>query len=165
MAELFTHVVVGFVIAVILSWKYQWITPPLIPVAMVGAAIPDLNRISLLVDAAAIEALFGIPWSWSVVHRAGGALVVCVLFSLLVPKEYLKSVLLMLLIGVTSHFVIDYFLWQASGTTNLMLWPFLDIEIAYGGFYRSSDRWTAVVSLVIAGIVLVVDRWHFAKSD
>ena len=62
-------------------------------------------------------------------------------------------------VGIASYFVIDSFLWQPTGTTNLMRWPFADITIDYQGFYRSSDRWTAVVSILLAGTVLAIDRF------
>ena len=126
--------------------------------AMLGAAIPDLNRMRLVLPEETIEAVIGLPGHWGVFHRAGGIVLVCVLFSLLVPREYMKAVVLMLLLGAASHLFIGYFLWQASGVTNLMLWPFADIRVPYGGFYRSTDRWTAIVSILIAGVVLYVDR-------
>ena len=46
-----------------------------------------------------------------------------------------------------------------------MLWPFLDLTLDYQGFYRSSDRWTAVVATIFAGIVLVIDRFVMAKES
>lgn len=165
MAELLTHVLAAFIIAVVLSWKFAWITPPLVAAAMVGAAIPDLNRIRLVLPEATIEAVIGLPWRWGIFHRAGGVLVVCVLFSLLVPREYMKAVFGMLVLGAASHFFIDYFLWQPSGSTNLMLWPFADLTIEYQGFYRSSDRWTAVVSVLLASLVLVIDRRRQTESE
>ena len=61
MAELFTHVLAGFIIATIASWRYAWITPPLRVACMVGAAIPDRNRCDFLRPADTITALTGIP--------------------------------------------------------------------------------------------------------
>lgn len=164
MADLFTHVIVAFTIAVVLSWKLAWVTRPMIPVAMVGAAIPDLNRIDLLIPEEAITALTGIPWTWGVLHRAGGALLIIALFTLLVRRDLRKPVFALLTIGVCSHFVLDYFLWQPTGETNLLLWPFLDVAVDYQGVYRSSDRWMAVVATIVAGVVLAIDRIVVAKT-
>ena len=129
---------------------------------MVGAAIPDCNRLDLVVPAEAITAATGIPWAWGVTHRAGTglliALLVTLLVTLLVRPDLPRAVFAMCCVGIASHFVIDYFLWQSTGHTNLMLWPVLDLTVEYQGFYRSSDRWPAVVATVLAGIVLVVDR-------
>ena len=94
---------------------------------MVGAAIPDLNRLDLLVPADTITTITGLPWSWGVTHRAGGALLIAFLFTLLVTRQSRKPVFALFSVGIASHFVIDYFLWQPTGTTNLMLWPFLDL--------------------------------------
>ena len=159
MAELFTHVLAAFIIATIASWRFNWITPPLIVACMVGAAIPDLNRIELLIPADTITAVTGLPWDWAITHRAGGALLIALLFTLLVHKNVRKPVFALLCVGIASHFIIDYFLWQPTGQTNLMLWPFLDLTVDYQGFYRSSDRWTAVVATITAGIVLGIDRF------
>ena len=165
MAELFTHVLVAFAVAVVLSWRFDAVSRPMIPVAMVGAAIPDLNRIDLIVPEETITAVTGIPWSWAIFHRAGGALLVIAIIALLVRREHRGPVVAMLVLGVASHFVLDYFLWQPTGETRLMLWPFLDLRLEYQGFYRSTDQWTAIVAAAIAGIVLVIDRTVVADRD
>ena len=98
-----------------------------------------------------------VPWSWGITNRAGGALLIAFIFTLLVRKDLHNPVFALLCVGIASHFIIDYFLWQPAGTTNLMLWPFADITIDYQGFYRSSDRWTAVVATAAAGLVWWTD--------
>ena len=65
-------------------------------------------------------------------------------------------------VGIASHVVIDYVLWQPTGNKDHMPWPFLDLTVVYQGFYRSSDRWTAVVATIAAGIVLGIDRFVIA---
>ncbi len=158
MADLYTHVVAGLIIAVILSWRYSWITPPMIAAAMVGAILPDLNRIDLVLPAATIELMTGLTWSWSVFHRAGGTILVILLLTMLVPRRHMKAVFLMLFIGAASHYVLDYLLWKPGGMSGPLLWPFTDWRLTFDGFYRSSHRWPAVVSTIIAIGVLVVDR-------
>ena len=68
----------------------------------------------------------------------------------------------LLLVEIASHFVIDYFLWQPTDTTNLMLWPFLNLTVDSQGFYRSSDRWPTAVATIATGIVLGIDRFVIA---
>ena len=46
-----------------------------------------------------------------------------------------------------------------------MLWPFADITIDYQGFYRSSDRWPAVVATITASIVIGIDRFVIAGQS
>ena len=105
-----------------------------------------------------ITALTGLPWTWGVTHRAGGARLIAFIFTLLVRNDVRKPVFALLCVGITSHFVIDYFLWQPSGRTNRMRWPFLDLTVDYQGYYRSSDRWPAVVASIATGIVIGIDR-------
>ena len=126
-ADRFTHMLAAMSIAVIASWRYGWITPPLVVACMVGAAIPDLSRVDLILPADTITALIGLPWSWDVLHRAGGAILVAIIFVLLVREDLRLPVFAMLTVGIGSHFVIDYFMWQPTATTNLMRWPFLDV--------------------------------------
>ena len=57
-----------------------------------SSAIPDLNRIDLLVPADTITALTGIHWTWGVTHRAGGALLIASIFTLLIAPDYRKRV-------------------------------------------------------------------------
>ena len=92
-------------------------------------------------------------------------LLTAVLCALLVRHDLRKPVFALLCVGIASHVVIDYFLWQPTGTTNLMLWPVLDLSVDYQGFYRSSDRWPAVVATITAGIVLGIDRFVMAKGS
>ena len=158
MAELLTHVLAAFIIATVASWRYDWITPPLVVACMVGAAIPDLNRIELILPADTITAFTGLPWSWGITHRAGGALLIAFILTLLVRKDLRNPVFALLCVGIASHVVIDYFLWQPTGRTHLMLWPVLDLSIDYQGFYRSSDRWPAIVAAALAIVVIVLDR-------
>ena len=124
---------------------------------MVDAAIPDLNRIDLILPET-ITALTGIPWTWGVTHGAGGVLFFALIVTLLVANQHRKPVFGLLCVGIVSHFIIDYSLWQPTGTTNLMLWPFLDLSVDSQGFYRSSDRWPAAVATIITGIVIGNDR-------
>ena len=89
-----------------------------------------------------------IRWRYPPVVRnraGGGALLIAVIFTLLVRTDVRNPVFALRRLGIASHFVIDYFLWQPTGHTNLMLWPVLDFTVGYQGFYRSTDRsiWNA----------------------
>ena len=181
-AELFTHVLAGLCLALVASWRYEWVTPPLVVACMVGAAIPDLNRIMSFSRAETITAITGLPWSWAITHRAGGALRIALMFTLLVRKTWQTRVRPVLCrhclarrdrllplaadgpneqhtpaaVPVVVPLVGSR---ESPGTSNLMLWPFLDLSLDYPGFYRSTDRWTAAVALVVTGVVITVDRY------
>jgi len=165
MAELLTHVLVGYVLAVLLSWRYEWITYPFVVVAMFGALLPDLNRIELLLPAATIEATLQIPWSWTPLHRVGGTLVVIAIGVVLAPATCRRGVAALLALGAGSHYLLDFFLYKPSGLTGPFLWPFTSHRFAVEGFYLSSDRWTAAVMILIALVVWYADRRLNAAAD
>ena len=71
----------------------------------------------------------------------------------------------LLCVGIASHFVIDYLLWQPTGTANRMRWPFLDHTVDYQGFYRSTDRGPAVVASIATGIVLGIDWFVISEQS
>ena len=119
MADRFSHVFAGMCITVIASWRYGWIIPPLVVACMTGAVIPDLTRIELVFPAETITALTDIPWSWDVLHRAGGALFVVLFFPFIVRRDLRLPVIAMLTVGIASHVIIDYVMWQPTATTNL----------------------------------------------
>ena len=158
MADLFTHVLAGFVIGVVLSWRYDWLTYPFVVVVMLGAALPDLNRLELIISSSTVHALLGVPFSWEPLHRAGGTLLLVCIGALLAPSEYRRAVFALLFVGAASHYVLDFFLYKPSGVTAPLLWPFVTHGFAVEGFYLSSDRWPAVVATVVAVVVWYVDR-------
>ena len=159
MAELLTHVLTGYVIAVVLSWRYEWMTYPFVTVVMAGAILPDLNRLELVIPAAAVEAALGIPFSWTPLHRFGGSFLVVCLGALLAPRRYRRAVFALLAIGAFSHYLLDFFLYKPSGLAGAFLWPISAYRAPVEGFYLSSDRWPAAVATAVAAIVWAVDRW------
>ena len=54
---------------------------------------------------------------------------------------------------------------SANQPENRMRWPVLDLTVDYQGFYRSSDRWSAVVATIATGIVIGIDRFVIAGQS
>lgn len=158
MADLLTHVLVGFIIATILSWRYEWITPPMVVAAMVGAASPDLNRLELVIPAHVIETTLGIPWGWWPLHTLGGLVLVTAIVALIVPPSIRWQVVTLFVIGAISHHVLDLLLLKPSGRSYAVLWPLTQYHPPMPGFYLSSDRWPAALTTLIAFGVWVIDR-------
>lgn len=158
MADLYTHVLVGYMIGVVLSWRYEWLGNPFVVVVMAGAILPDLNRIELLLSAATIEAAIGFPFSWTPLHRAGGTFLIVCLGALLAAKQYRRAVFALLFLGAASHYLLDFWLYKPSGVSGPLLWPFITDGFRIPGFYLSSDRWPAIVSTAGAIAIWIVDR-------
>lgn len=153
MADLLTHVLIGYVLATYCSFRYAWIGPRMVTVAMVGSTIPDLYRISLLIDNQTIAQLLGVPFNWFGFHTLGGSLATAIVGVALVRHEYRIRVFLLLTLGAASHMLLDSFLVRPTGVTGPLFWPFIREGLPVPGFYLSTDRWPAVVSGVTAAIV------------
>lgn len=153
MADLLTHVLVAYILATSCSIRWDWISPPLVTVTMIGAAVPDLNRLSLLVPDGTVVQLLDVPFSWLGLHTIGGSLGVVFLGAALTRREYRTQVFLLLALGVASHILLDAFLYSVSDETRLMFWPLVPDELSFPGFYLSTDRWPAVVSAITAAAV------------
>lgn len=165
MPDLFTHALCGFVVAVVLSWRLEWLTRPFVPVAMLGAVLPDLNRIDLLVPDELVAATLGVPFSWTPLHRVGGTLLVVCLGALLAHPRHRRAVFTLLAVGAASHYGLDFMLYKPSGLSGPLLWPFLTHGFAIDGIYVSSDRWPAAVATTVAAAVWFVDRAWMGDRD
>ena len=156
MADLLTHVLAAYVLATLLSLRLDRVTPAMVTVAMVGAILPDLDRIGLLVPASTVAAVGGVPFSWEPLGTVGGVAVVAALGSLLVPPRLRRPSVAMLALGAVAHFGLDYLLLFPSGYTHPYLWPLTDHALPAPDLYLSSDRWPAAVAVVAAAVVRVV---------
>lgn len=158
MADLLTHIFVGYTIGMVLTWKYDKLKSAHVTAVMVGSTLPDLVRIRLLLDPVKIEQVLGIPFSWGPLHTAGGVIIIVAIGSLLsVPKEF-KVIFILLLIGAASHLLLDALLISVSGYSYAVLWPFLDFHPPTPGLYLSTDVWPAMITGIIALLVRMQDQ-------
>lgn len=164
MPELLTHMLVGYCLAVLVSWRYDRITYPYVTLAMGGALLPDLNRVELVIPATTIESLLGISWSWVPLHRVVGTFLVVCLGAVVVPRAYRRAVIVMLVMGATSHYLLDSLLYNPSGLTGPFLWPLTESRLALDGYYLSSDRGPALVMMPIAAAIWYLNRQRDQKS-
>lgn len=155
MADLLTHVLTAYVLATLLSFRDDRITPATTTAAMVGGLVPDLNRFGLLVSSETVETTLGVPFGWDALLTVGGVATVVALGTLLVPRRLRPMTAAMLSLGALSHFVLDYLLRFPSGHTHPYLWPLTAAGLPGPGLYLSSARWPAVVAAVVATVVHV----------
>ncbi len=164
MADLLTHVLVAYTIAVALSWRYKWINPAHVTVVMVGATLPDLTRIGLLIDPATVEKI-GIPFSYSPLHTMGGAMVSVLILSVFVRVKYAKEVFILLFLGLLSHLALDALLISASGHSYPIFWPISVYNPPTPGFYLSTDMWPALLTGSIALFIWFMDSRMYTRSQ
>ena len=158
MPDVLTHVLWGYVIGRLLSFRYDWLDARFVTIVMLGALLPDLTKISLVIDDAVVEHALGIPFSWGAIHRLGGVIIACAVGALLAGNSYRKLVFGLLSIGAASHLILDGLLINPSGYSYAILWPLTNYHFPTPNLFLSSDRWPAIVSGVIAAGLWIVDR-------
>lgn len=125
---------------------------------MVGAMLPDLNRLQLIVHPYVIESLLGTPFSWFGFHTLGGVILTSLIGAMLVGSDHRKYVFGLLLLGAVSHLVLDSFLHLPSGVLPPLWWPLTDRRFTTHGLYMSYHR--LPVLLVGASAVIV---WYMNR--
>lgn len=159
MADLFTHVLVGYSIGTALSFRYEWLSTRLVTIVMLGALVPDLTKIALVIPSSHVETLLGIPFEWRALHRLGGTLVVITMGALLTDTEHRRRVFLLLAVGATSHHCLDVLNSNLSGYSYAVFWPLTTYNPPTPSLFLSSDRWPALVAMTIATVLWFV-RWY-----
>lgn len=157
MPDLLTHVLVAYAAATVASWRYEWLGPPYVTVAMMGAMIPDMTKVRLLVPSYRVESLLGVPFDWFALHTAGGSVVAVLVGTLLVPSRQRRRVFVLLALGAASHHLLDLLLINPSGHSYAVLWPLTGYEPPTPGFYLSTDRWPTLTSGALALLVRLLD--------
>ncbi|MWV40058.1 metal-dependent hydrolase [Natrialba sp. INN-245] len=158
MADLLTHVLVAFVLTTVASWRYAWLTPPLVTVVMVGAASPDLTRIELVLPAATVEAALGVTFSWGAFQTLGGP----PSSSRSEPSSSRAStdagVVLLLALGALSYHALDLLLVSPSSRAYAVGWPLAEYHPPTSGLNLSSDRGPALLAGLLAALTWAYDR-------
>lgn len=155
MPDLLTHVLVAYIFATLLLFRDERITPAFVTIVMLGAIVPDLAKIELLLPTPQMEQFLDIPFSWFGIHTLGGTLVAITVGALLASTEYRRRIFLLLAAGAASHLFLDALLIKASGYSYEVLWPLTPVFPPTPNLYLSSDRWPA---LVCAGVAVTV--WY-----
>lgn len=115
MADLLTHVLVGYCLGTALSFRLNWLRPAHVTMVMVGAILPDLAKIELVIPWRTMVSLLGISWDWTALHTLGGTVVTLLIVTLLVTARLRVRVAWLLAIGIASHHVLDVILITRTG--------------------------------------------------
>jgi membrane-bound metal-dependent hydrolase YbcI (DUF457 family) len=165
MADLLTHALVAYALATALSIRYERLTLPVVTVAMMGALIPDLSRLSLVLADETVTALLGVPFDWFGFHTVGGVVAASLVGVVLAPEKYRSRVALLLLLGAGSHLFLDALLVKPSGIAAPLLWPLAEQGPPTPGLYLSTDRWPVLVAGGCAAVVWFVRYRAFPETD
>ncbi|WP_439025685.1 hypothetical protein [Haloarchaeobius sp. DT45] len=157
MSDLLTHVLAVYVLATVASWSIDWLEPHHVPMAMVGAVVPDAAKVYMLTGDTRFT-VAGVTGSWYALQTVGAAACFSLAGSLLVPKRERRVVLAVLLGAVGVHVGMDYFVIRAGGVAPPYLYPLTWAQLPSVDVYLSSSRWPSLVAIPVAGTVWLLDR-------
>lgn len=159
MPDLLTHTLVGFIIGTTLSWRIDWVQRPYVTAVMVGAVVPDLVKVKLLLPSAEVAASLGLPFSWLPLHTLLGVMLTVLAIGYLVAIETDRvRALLTVGAGALSHLILDGLLRTPTGRGGPVFWPITEYQPPTHGLYLSTDPWPAALCLGHAVLTVVIDR-------
>lgn len=164
MPDLLTHVLLAYSLCLILSWRVKWLGSSYVTVAMVGAILPDLSKIHLLVSSWQVRQLFGVPFSWASLHTTGGVVVSILLGVVLVARPYRRRVGCLLGLGAVTHLVADSLLETVAERSFPLLWPLTSYVPPTPDLYLSTDPWLAVAASLLAAGLTAVTQYREQQS-
>jgi hypothetical protein len=119
---------------------------------MVGAFIPDLVKIKLVVPSWRVEQLLGVPFQWGSLTTGGGVLLSTAIGVVLLTASERPKGGSLIALGAVTHLATDSLLLIPAGRTTQLLWPISQYVTLSPGLYLS----TQVEPTVIAGGLAVV---------
>lgn len=145
MPDWITHVLVAWSLGTILGFKFKQFNQPNTAIVMLGALIPDIYKITLLLQQ------FGIYMEsfLSPVHLPMGSILIAAILSLFFDKS--KSIFLFLIFGIITHYALDILIF--SGGMEL-LYPFSSIKFQIG-VISIIDFNITIISIVLAFFVFI----------
>jgi len=160
MADLLSHVLIAFAVFTVAGCAVPWLDRRWVAVGMVGAILPDLDQVGIVLDAHAISQALGVPLDWGAIHTLGGVLLLAGAGALLFEgRDLQRRAFVLLIAGGVSHLVFDGVKAWADGANGASLYPFSWWRNPTPGWYVSADRRVVMVVAIVAGVVWVADRY------
>lgn len=159
MPDLLTHVFLAYSLCRICSWRWGWLTSRYITLGMVGALIPDVGSIGILIPSWIVEQFVGVPFAWGSFATGGGVLVSVILGGVVLTAAERRQGTLLLVIGAGSHLLADSFLRSPTGRTEQLVWPISQYRVPSPGLYLSTDPELMIATGAIAFVVWCLDTY------
>ncbi|ELY97298.1 membrane-bound metal-dependent hydrolase [Natrialba chahannaoensis JCM 10990] len=158
MAELLSHVLIAYVLFTIASWRLEWLTKRWVAIGMIGALLPDLNRIGMFVDDATIETTLGVPFGVDALHTLGGVILLSGIGALVLTEAHRRA-FSVLLAGALTHLITDGLKAYADAEAGAWLYPFTWYRHPTPNLYVSTDQSVLLVTGTLAVTVFLCDRY------
>lgn len=159
MPDLLSHVFIAYTIGILLSLRVEWLDSRFVTVVLVGALIPDLVKVHLLIDETLVTTVVGVPFSWQPLQLLGGVAISLVIGGLVVHFRRRKVVVVLLGLGAVTHLVADGLLLTPTGRTSPVLWPLTRWRPPTPGLYLSTQVRPTIVFGLVAAVVWVGTRF------
>lgn len=165
MPDLLAHVFIAYTICRVASWRVEWLTTPYVTLGMVGAFIPDIVKINLVLPSETVEGMLGVPFDWGSLATGGGTLLsVCIGLVLLRSSERRRGGIL-LGVGAASHLLADSLLLTPTGRSVQLVWPLSQYKIPSPGLYLSTQPEPMILTGAIAFLIWGVHRYRTREGE
>lgn len=158
MTDLLTHVLFAYTLLRPISWRYEWFNSTIVTIGLVGAVIPDMAKIQLILPSSVISATLSIPFSWRPLTTIGGVGFVIAVATYCVVPSLRQRVAVVLSLGAMTHLFLDALLETPSGFGSPLFWPLSYARIPTGGLFLSTDPFPTIASLILALTVFGLSR-------
>lgn len=163
MADLLTHVLFAYVLVTAARWRFD-VSRRWIPVAMGGAAIPDLSRVRLLVPEATVENALGLEFTYMPVESLAGLVLVGAAITLAFDRRYWRRAYTVLLFGGATSLLLDGMRVYADGHAGFWLYP-IPWRPPTANLYVSSDPRIPIAAVAVAVVVAILDGFAFDRDE
>lgn len=163
MPDLLAHAFIAYSVCQMLSWRYPWISQQYVTLGMVGAFIPDLVKIQLLLPDPVMANLLGVPFDWGSLGTGGGVLLSFLIGVVLLAAAERRTGSLVLAVGAGSHLFADSLLLTPSGRTIQLFWPLSQYKMPSPGLYLSTQPEPTIVAGALATVVWLLHRYRFSS--
>lgn len=158
MPDLLAHAFIAYSICRVLSWRFEWVSTHYVTLGMVGAFIPDVVKIKLLLPSWKIQQLLGIAFDWGSLATGGGVLLSTLVGVVLLSVDERRKGGTVLAIGAISHLIADSLLLTPTGRGVQFFWPLTQYRPPAPGIYLSTQPEPTIVTGCIALLIWITHR-------
>lgn len=159
MADLLSTVFLTYAVFTAATWWLDGLDRHWVTVAMGGAAIPDLVKIDLVLEARTVERALGIPFDYAPLASLAGVIVVAGIVALLFGEQWRRKAYAILIAAGGFSLLLDGLRVYADGSASFYLYP-IWIRPPTPNLFVSSDPAVLVVALVVSVVTVAIDRWR-----
>ena len=146
MPDWITHILVPWTIFTILGFKYKQLNQQNIAIILMGALIPDIFKIYLLLDQIGIK----IESFLTPIHLPVGSFIIACIISLFFVER--KLIFFFLIIGIATHYILDLLMINGG---ILLLYPLSPLKWEIG-IISVTDYYTTIISIIAAFLVYLI---------